>query len=69
MACQEHTGISSVQGEQGHRQTRVTKVCDTFDGQVLLEDIAPAGHNREALEPKSLSLFLRLSQIKLEKKM
>lgn len=53
MAFQQDTGISSIQGaQQGHGQIHVTKVCDTFGEQVLLEDIDPAGHNLETLEPK-----------------
>lgn len=67
MAFQQDSGISSTPGERGHRRLCVTKVCDTFDGHVLLKDIAPAGHNLEALEPKSLPLFLRSSQIELKK--
>lgn len=49
-------------------QICVTKVCDTFGGRVLLEDIGPADHNLEVLEPKSLSWFLRSSKIELKKK-
>lgn len=52
----------------GHMQICVTKACDTFGGQVLSGDIVPADQNLEALEPKSLSWFLRSSQIELKKK-
>jgi hypothetical protein len=43
VAIQQDTGIPSTPGEQGgHRHLCVTKVCDTFDGQVLLEDNSPS---------------------------
>lgn len=67
MTFQQDTDVSSIPGEQGHMQICVTQACDTFRGQVLLEDIAPASHSLEALAPKSLSLFLRSSQTELKK--